>query len=61
MADSKSFWWATCRRFTVGVEVADGKVASGSAPLVQKFVGQPIGNLWNWMTRIGGFAKKRIE
>lgn len=47
------FWWLSSRRMTVGVYVRDGYVVGG-APIVARFVGQPLDNLTRWMARQPG-------
>jgi len=44
-------YWISTNQFTIKVEVdgqgPDGKV-TGGAPLIKKFIGQPIQNLYAW-------------
>jgi hypothetical protein len=46
--------WVSCTRFTVRVEVNERGIITGAAPLVRRFVGQPLGNLLRWTAGIGG-------
>ena len=46
-------YWISNRVFTVRVEATDG-VITEAAPIVRKFLGQPIDNLLNWARRQGG-------
>jgi hypothetical protein len=46
--------WVSTRYFTVVVKTdAENKVVR-AAPLVRRFIGQPIGNLLNWSIPFGG-------
>lgn len=51
----KSTHWLSSNYMTVGVAVDPdtGKIID-AAPIVRKFVGQPLRNLINWMSRQGG-------
>jgi hypothetical protein len=40
-------FWISCRIFTVKVNVEDGVIVQ-AAPIVRKFVGQPLANLLKW-------------
>jgi hypothetical protein len=53
------WWWLSCSRFTVGVEIKDGVIVD-AAPIVRKFIGQPTRNLGRWMRGIGGFQAVRV-
>lgn len=45
---------------TVGVE-ADDNIIVSSAPIVNKFVGQPINNLITWMQKQKGFKYEQLN
>jgi hypothetical protein len=48
--------WISCLKFTVRVTTDDeGKIVK-AAPLVRKFIGQPLANLLRWARSLGGFA-----
>jgi len=53
------FYWFSCEKFTVGVEVLNGKIHV-TAPITGKFIGQPLQNLLNWMYPMKGFLYKKI-
>lgn len=57
----KEEWWMTCRKMTVLVISLDGIVTTGSAPIVKRFAGQPIGNLRQWMMGFGGFKQRLLK
>ena len=48
---AKVHWFST-QRMTVAVEVKDGMII-WAPPIIQKFVGQPIGNLERWLEKQG--------
>jgi len=54
-------WWVSSRRMTVQVESnrTTGVIVK-TAPVVRKFAGQPIHNLFKWMRQQGGFQKVRL-
>lgn len=41
-------YWVSCRDFTVRVDVDDAGVIRQAAPIVRKFIGQPLSNLLTW-------------
>ena len=43
----------------VGVRVVDGVVVE-AAPIVRKFVGQPLANLVRWLSRQKGFNQMKL-
>jgi hypothetical protein len=57
-------WWLSSNRMTVvvmTVEYSGGhEIITEAAPIVNKFVGQPLGNLERWMRKQGGFEKYRL-
>lgn len=53
-------WYVSCRRFTVCVYTRDGVIVA-AAPVVRKFVGQPLGNLVSWFERFGGLKIHRMK
>lgn len=46
--------WISTRYFTVLVKVDANAKIVWTAPLVRRFLGQPIGNLLNWAIPFGG-------
>ena len=50
-------WWFSCNKFTVFVETDDDSVIAKTAPVVRKFVGQPLSKLEAWFRGFGGFEK----
>jgi len=52
----KSYWMSTSK-MTVSVDVDNRDVIVAAAPIVYKFIGQPISNLRNWLSRQGGFKE----
>jgi len=44
-------WWVSCDRFTVQVVTNSSDVIVFAAPIVKKFMNQPMSNLIGWMTR----------
>lgn len=51
--------WLSCSRFTVKVETR-GLTIVDAAPLVRKFVGQPLANLVTWAERVGGLVRVEV-
>jgi hypothetical protein len=52
-------FWVSCRKFTVRVVTDEHGVITEAAPIVRRFIGQPLGNLTRWAAReIGGL---RVE
>lgn len=49
-------YWLSTTKMTVGVEVSNG-IITQAAPIVRKFVGQPIDNLRRWMKRQPGYRE----
>ena len=49
-------YWLSSKRMTVGVEVDDAGIIRQAAPIVRKFIGQPVENLVRWMSRQEGFV-----
>lgn len=40
-------WWVSCPQFTVWVQTSNGIILD-SAPIVHRFIGQPLRNLIRW-------------
>jgi hypothetical protein len=53
-------WQLSSRRMTVFV-ATENKVITDAAPVVRKFVGQPIDNLELWLSRQGGFERRQLN
>ena len=45
--------WVSCAKFTVEVETDANDKITRAAPIVRKFVGQPLGNLLRWAEDLG--------
>lgn len=45
--------WVSCQAFTVHVASEDCRIVS-AAPIVRRFVGQPLDNLLNWVRKQPG-------
>lgn len=43
-----------CKKFVVLV-IVENHVIVDAAPMVRKFIGQPLGNLLRWAERFGGY------
>jgi len=41
-------YWISCHAFTIGVTTNDSGIIIDSAPIVKKFIGQPLTNLTFW-------------
>lgn len=57
-ADSiKNVWkcWLSCRNFTIQTNVDHAGTIVFTAPIARRFLGQPLGNLVEWMRKIGEF------
>lgn len=50
----------SCAKFTVRVTVVGG-IVTDTAPITQKFHGQPFGKLVAWATRLGGMRVEELE
>jgi hypothetical protein len=53
-------WWLSNTSMTVRVVVNEHGAVVESAPIVQKFIGQPLQNLTKWMNRRPGFTASVI-
>lgn len=42
-------YWVSCEKFTVLVETNESGIITQAAPIVQRFLGQPIMNLFKWI------------
>lgn len=54
------WYWLSSSRMTVGVKVENGIIVD-AAPIVRKFVGQPVDNLKRWMNKQSGFKMEKIQ
>jgi hypothetical protein len=50
--------WVSSNSFTVEVKTDERGVIVWAAPLVKRFLGQPIGNLLNWAKPFGGLRRE---
>jgi hypothetical protein len=46
--------WVSCSKFTVQVNTDANDKIIWAAPIVRKFVGQPLANLLSWAMTLGG-------
>ena len=53
-------WWYSNVSMTVRVVESDGKVVD-AAPVVRKFIGQPLSALRGWMEKKGGFMSELLS
>ena len=53
-------WWVSCRRFTAKAVVIDGRIVD-AAPILRKFIGQPITNLLDWARSLGDYRAEIIS
>lgn len=54
-------WWVSSSKMTVGVTTTDELIIKETAPIVQKFVGQYLGDLLRWMEKQGNLDYREIE
>ena len=56
-------WWVSCNKFTIGVTTDDSaaKVITDAAPIVKKFIGQPLDNLLRWAKKFGGLETIGVQ
>jgi len=54
-------YWVTCCAFTVQVDVDDAGVIVFAAPMVRRFLGQPLDSLVQWARRIGACKVHRLN
>lgn len=52
-------WWFSSKAMTVQVNTVDGRIIWG-APIVRRFVGQPLECLKRWMSQHGGLRIEQI-
>jgi len=56
----KKYYWVSCSKFTVMIIVVNNKIID-AAPVINKFVGQPLDNLSKWMnTKFEGYQIEEI-
>lgn len=60
MSDTDRWYWLSSKSMTVGVTVKDGKITR-AAPIVRRFIGQPLENLVRWMETQKDFRMKEIK
>ncbi len=53
-------YWISTERMTVGVITASSGLIVEAAPIIHRFVHQPLGNLIRWMQRQPGFRLSKI-
>jgi hypothetical protein len=51
----------TCDAFVARVQVDDSDVIRWAAPVVRKFLGQPLDQLKTWMKKYGGFNMQVVS
>ena len=54
-------YWFSCSRFTVQVDTDGNGTIVGAAPIVRKFVGQPVRNLIRWARAMGGLRIVKLK
>jgi hypothetical protein len=54
-------YWVSCAKFTVRVAADEDGVITEAAPIVRRFIGQPLGNLTRWAAGLGGLGGVRTE
>lgn len=55
-----SSWWLSTEKMTVYVETDANDRIINAAPIVNRFIGQPLDNLLGWLSRQGGLRKSRL-
>ena len=53
--------WVSCSKFTVKVKTDPHGTIVQAAPMVRKFLGQPIASLLKWASKLGGFQHCKWE
>jgi hypothetical protein len=53
-------YWLSCQKMTIEVHVDGINRITWAAPIVRKFVKQPLSNLEKWMSKLGGFQKIKL-
>jgi hypothetical protein len=53
--------WISTEYFTVMVKTDNAAKVVWAAPLVRRFLGQPVGNLLNWAIPFGGLRLQAWE
>lgn len=46
-------WWLSNHKMTVMIKTNQNRQIIEAAPIVKKFIGQPLSNLAYWMDKIG--------
>lgn len=52
--------WISCVRFTVQVNTDERGTIVWAAPVVRRFVGQPVANLLAWARKLGGMRHEKL-
>lgn len=60
MENNMKCYWLSSKKMTVLVEVQDGRIIQ-AAPVVRKFIGQPVQNLIRWMRKQGGLRIEELD
>lgn len=55
MVCAMTSWWLSCSKFTVQVEADDEQIVRKAAPIVHRFIGQPMHRLVGWASKLGDF------
>lgn len=55
-----SSYWLSSHKMTVSVDIDGHGFIVDGAPVIQKFKGQPFGNLVRWMQKQGGFKMEQL-
>lgn len=54
-------WWLSNKQLTIKVEIDDNSNIKTAAPVVYKFIGQPLSNLIRWMNSMGKTEVNKIN
>jgi len=57
---SMTRYWVSAPKMTVTVTVDENNIIKGTAPITQKFVGQKLDNLLDWMKKQGKVTMMEI-
>jgi len=53
-------YWLSTPKMTVSVETDGQHIIRGAAPIVHKFIGQPLDNLLDWLRKQGQLEMMEI-
>lgn len=58
--EDEKCWWVSCKKMTILVVSKDG-IITGGAPIINKFIGQPLRNLKKWLEPMGDLKIEKVE